>query len=131
LPSAARIVSVISRLVLLVAGTDVVDLADLALRSTVHAGAVVEHEQPVAHVEAVAVQRHLAAVEQVVTKNGMSFSGNWYGPNLLLRAGDHHRQVVRLVVAERDQVGPAFAAEYGERGCSGSVSTKLPSSIEP
>ena len=61
---------------------DVVDLARPAAAPAPAAmpGAVVAHVQPVAHVAAVAVERHRAAVEQVVTNSGMTFSGYWYGP---------------------------------------------------
>jgi len=43
-------------------------------------GAVVPHEQPVAHVAALAVHRQgLFAIAFRIIR-GTSFSGNWYGP---------------------------------------------------
>ena len=49
---------------------------------------VVLDVEPVADVHAVAVQRDLVPSSRLVTNSGMTFSGNWYGPELVARPGD-------------------------------------------
>ena len=90
----------------LVAGADVVDLADRALaQHEVDAGAVVLDEAPVADVQPVAVERHLLPVEQVRDEERDDLLGELVRPEVVRRPGDDDRQPVGLVVRERDQVG--------------------------
>ena len=73
----------------LVAGADVVDLADRALaQHQVDAGAVVLDVAPVADVQAVAVERDLLAVEQVGDEQRDDLLGELVGAEVVRRAGD-------------------------------------------
>ena len=57
-----------------VSSTDVVDLANIAFfQNQMHAGAVVVYVQPVALVQAIAVQRNLLAIQQVGGKQRNCF----------------------------------------------------------
>ena len=77
----------------LVAGADVVDLAGRALvEHEVDAGAVVVDVEPVALVEAVAVERDRAAVEQVGGEQRDGLLGVLVRPEVVGAAGDGDRQ---------------------------------------
>ncbi len=66
-----------------------------------------------------------------MTKNGISFSGNWWGPNWLL---DRVTTTGNPWDAWWDRAMRsllAFEAEYGELGDRASPSRKAPTSIDP
>ena len=90
----------------LVAGADVVDLAgDAAPQYQIDAGTVVFDEAPVAHVQPIAVQRHLASVEQVGHEQRNDLFGVLIGPEVVGRATDDHGQPVGLEIREGDEIG--------------------------
>ena len=63
--------------------------------------------------------------------SGRAFSGYWYGPKLFVQrvTVTGTPWVEKYDSAMRSD--PAFDAEYGDRGSSGSASVELPSSTEP
>ena len=117
----------------LVAGADVVDLAGRALaQHQVDAGAVVVDVEPVAHVQAVAVERHLRAVEQVGDEQRDDLLGVLVGPEVVRAAGDHDRQAVGLVVrrARSGRSRPSTPSTASGARAGRSPSNE-PSSTEP
>src|SRR3712207_8629439 len=59
--------------------------------TTLFRSAVVLDEEPVPHVEPVAVQGHLAALEQVRDEQRDHLLGELVGPVVVRRPGDQHR----------------------------------------
>ena len=86
------------------------------LQHELDAPAVVVDVQPVADVAPVAVERHLAAVEQVGDEQRDDLLRELVGAVVVAAAGDRDVEAVGAVVGAGDQVAPAFAAEYGEFG---------------
>jgi hypothetical protein len=101
----------------LVARTDVVDLAgDTAPQREVDAGAVVLDEAPVTHVQPVAVQRHLAPVEQVGDEQWDDLFGKLVGTEVVGRARDDHGQSVGLEIRQRDEIGGGLRCRIRRAG---------------
>ena len=83
--------------------------------------------EPVPLVEAVAVERHRPPVEQVGGEQRDGLLGELVRPEVVDAPGDDDRQRRRCGGTTRAiRSEPAFDAEYGERGSSGSVSFDEP-----
>ena len=91
------------------AAADVVDLPVAALLGDeLDAAAVVVDVQPVAHVEPVAVERHLAAVEQVRDEQRDDLLRELVRPVVVGAPRDADGQAVRAVVGAGEQVRARF-----------------------
>ena len=94
----------------LVAAADVVDLAaGAALDEQIDRPAVVHHVQPVAHVEAIAVQRQGPLVDGVGDKQRDDLLGELVRPVVVRGARDDDRDVVGRKVAVRQPIGGGLA----------------------
>jgi hypothetical protein len=66
-----------------------------------------------------------------VVNSGRAFSGYWYGPKLFVQRVTVTGTPCVWWYESAMRSDPAFDAEYGDRGSSGSVSSELPCSMEP
>ncbi len=87
------------------AAADVVDLPrPAALGDELDAAAVIGDVQPVAHVEAVTVERHLPAVDQIGDEERNHLFGELVRPVVVRTPRDAHGQSVRAVEGAREQI---------------------------
>ena len=101
----------------LVAATDVVGLPGAAtLEQEVHGPAMVVHVQPVAHVEAVAVERHRDVVDGVGHEQGDDLLRKLVGPVVVRRARHHDGHSVRREIGIGQPVPARLARGVGVAG---------------
>ena len=99
-------------------GADVVDLAGLAIEQHGDDGrAMVLDVNPVAHVQAIAVDGQRAVADGVDDHERDQFLRELVGAVIVRAAGDDHLLAVGLVKGEREQIGAGLAG--GIRGAGG------------
>jgi hypothetical protein len=92
--------------------------------------------QPVAHMGAVAVQRHGPALEQRGDEARDDLLGELVRPAVVRAPLFEQRVTITgspcvTAYARANRSLPAFDAEYGELGARGCCSSQLPSAMEP
>ena len=94
-------------------------------------GGVVADVQPLAPLEAVAVQRQGSVVERVGHEQRDELLGMVVRPVRVRAAGHDRVDAVGHDIGRTSSSPAALAAAYGERGASGASSVAWPSSTEP
>src|SRR6266536_5819195 len=101
----------------LVAAADIVDLPRLPLaEDEVDGRAVVEDVEPVAHVPAVAVERHRPVLQRIGDEERDDLLGVLVGAEVVAAPRDDHGQTVGEPVGPRQEVGGRLGRRVGVRG---------------
>src|SRR5690348_2004753 len=109
-----------------IATTDVVDLTvAAAVENGVQSATVILHKNPVAHLEAVAVNRNALVLQRAADKERNEFFRKLVWPEVVGAAGNDHREPVRLKVRTGKQIGRGFAGRIRAVGSKGMLLPKF------
>ena len=83
------------------------------MEDEVDGAGVVLHEQPVAHILALAIDGQRLAVADIVDKQGYQFLGELVGTVVVRAVGHHHRHAIRVVEGTYEMVARCLRGAVG------------------
>ena len=111
--------------------SDVIDFSEAALLPDAEKGfALVFDVEPVADIEAVAIEGHMLIAKEALDKEGDDFFGVLGGAEIVGRAGDEPGKLMGVMGGQNQKIGSGFGSSVRTAGVKGRLFGKAGGMIQ-